>query len=70
MSERALRVDDRAVGAPAIGVCTVCGARFISRHQDVGEALKQLRTDFDRHNCKEDASQAAARVVIEATEDK
>ena len=34
------------------------------------EKVTKVRAEFEAHNCKEDASQAAARIVKEATEDK
>ena len=69
MAIRSLRIDNQVAGAPTSGICTFCGARFISRLTDIGDALEQLRSAFERHNCKEDASQAAARIVREATKD-
>jgi hypothetical protein len=41
----------------------------MSRNEDLDEALKEIRSAFDVHKCeREDASQAAARIVREATE--
>jgi hypothetical protein len=34
------------------------------------EKAKKVQASFDAHNCKEDASQATARIVKEATENK
>ena len=31
---------------------------------------RQIKADFEAHKCDKDASQAAARIVREATEDK
>ena len=41
--------------------CTACGQQFVGR-----DILERFRD----HNCSEDASQAAARIVREATENK
>ena len=41
----------------------------MSRNEDLDEALKEIHAAFDVHKCeREDASQAAARIVREATE--
>jgi hypothetical protein len=68
MANRTLRISNQVTGAPTSGFCTACGARFMSRLKDIGDAREQLRSEFGGHNCKEDASQAAARIVKEATE--
>jgi predicted Zn-ribbon and HTH transcriptional regulator len=43
------------------GTCSVCGHQFKDPNM-----LKK----FEAHKCKEDASQAAARIVREATENR
>jgi len=43
------------------GECTACGHKFTEP-----DMLKKFR----EHKCREDASQAAARIVREATENK
>ena len=41
----------------------------MSRNEDLDEALKEIQNAFDVHKCeREDASQAAARIVRRATE--
>lgn len=56
---------------PLTAICESCQQNFISRAEDGIVAEKEIRTAFDAHKCKrEDASQAAARIVREATEDK
>jgi hypothetical protein len=43
----------------------------MSRNEDLDEALKEIQSAFDVHKCeREDASQAAARIVKEATENQ
>lgn len=69
MANKALRIDNEIKGAAQSGTCTACGAKFKSNLKDIGDALEQLRRDWGRHDCKEDASQAAARIVREATKD-
>jgi hypothetical protein len=54
---------------PLSGICESCNRSFMSRNEDLDEALKEIRSAFDVHKCeREDASQAAARIVREATE--
>ena len=69
MPNRSLAIDNEVVGVTESGTCTACGAKFKSHRKDIGDALKQLIRDWERHNCKEDASQAAARIAREATKD-
>jgi NMD protein affecting ribosome stability and mRNA decay len=54
---------DRLLRVPRNGVaeCNKCGQKFTGEYQ---EALAKFR----QHNRNEDASQAAARIVKEATE--
>ena len=70
MANRTLRIDNPIAGGPTTGVCTFCAARFMSRLTNIGDAVEQLRSAFGHHNCNEDASQAAPRIVREATDDK
>jgi hypothetical protein len=54
---------------PLSGICESCNRSFMSRNEDSDEALKEIQSAFDVHKCeREDASQAAARIVREATE--
>ena len=59
-------------GHPLSGRCSVCKRVFIAKPKD-GErdddAVLRMRADFDVHSCREDASQSAARIVREATEE-
>jgi hypothetical protein len=57
-SERQLRVPRDPKG---LGECTACGQKF--KEPD-------MLGKFREHNCHEDESQAAARVVRESTENK
>jgi hypothetical protein len=53
----------------AIGVCERCNAQFKSSQPLEDDAEAEMRAAFDAHKCKlEDASQAAARIVKEATD--
>ena len=46
------------------GLCESCGAKFTG-------ARDEIKRQFDQHDCKpEDFSQAAARIVREATENR
>jgi hypothetical protein len=68
--ERSLHVINDAQGYPSSGVCTVCNRRFIARPKTGEDAMHCLTREFNDHNCKEDANQAAARIVRESTEQK
>jgi glutamine synthetase type III len=51
------------------GICESCNKSFMSRNKDLDEALNEIQSAFDVHKCEhEDANQAAARIVREATE--
>jgi hypothetical protein len=65
MSKRSLKFTNDLMGTPASGVCTACGAKFIGKLP--GDPIEQVKQAYDAHSCKEDASQAAARIVREAT---
>ena len=73
MPKRSLRVVKWLGTIPASGVCTFCDRLFtvpLTALKRVADAQASLRIQFTEHNCKrEDASQAAARIVREATED-
>jgi hypothetical protein len=71
--KRDLRVVKWIGTVPAIGVCTYCSRQFkvpLGSMSHLADAQESLRVQFVEHKCKrEDASQAAARIVREATED-
>ena len=51
------------------GICKSCNKSFVSRNEDVDQALKEIQSAFDVHKCeREGASQATARIVRQATE--
>jgi hypothetical protein len=51
------------------GICKTCDKSFMSRNEDLDEALGEIQSAFDVHKCeRENASQSAARIVREATE--
>jgi hypothetical protein len=66
--ERSLHVINKGPDAPLTGVCTGCNRRFISKHEPGTDPIHRMTQEFNDHNCHEDASQAAARIVREATE--
>jgi hypothetical protein len=74
VSNKQLIVTSETAGLPLLAVCSVCGTKFETRSENrssLEHAKAQLRYEFDRHNCKPlDASQNAARIVREATEQK
>jgi hypothetical protein len=70
--KRNLRVVKWLRQVPAIGVCTFCNRHFkvpMESMKRVADAQWNLDLQFKEHKCKpEDASQAAARIVREATD--
>src|SRR5439155_20171071 len=69
MPKRKLRLVKRV--PPILGVCEACNTTFKSIHTDPAAAVADIKVGFDAHKCKrEDASQAAARIVKEATEER
>jgi hypothetical protein len=78
MKEPALEITESRGPIPVEGACTSCwNVKFKVRvpdNLDRTEALKFPTTQFERHfkvvHMDEDASQAAARIVREATEQK
>jgi hypothetical protein len=54
------------------GTCSVCGMRFKPKNPSVSsrQIHSELTATFNGHSCHEDASQAAARIVREATDQK
>jgi hypothetical protein len=68
MAKRQLRLVKRV--PPIIGICEACNIQFKSVYTDPAAAEADINTGFAAHKCNpEDASQAAARIVREATED-
>src|SRR5438876_3144633 len=62
MPKRNLRVVKRT--PIAIGICESCNMQFGSHQPIEDDAEEEMRAAFDAHKCKrEDASQAAARIV-------
>ena len=68
MAKRSLKITNDLMGTPASGVCTACGAKFVGKLP--GDPVEQITLAYKAHNCDGDASQAAARIVREATENK
>ena len=73
MPKRSLRVVKWLSATPAIGICSFCNQQFkvpMTALTKTADAQASLQDLFDRHKCKrKDASQAAARIVREATKD-
>jgi outer membrane protease len=64
MPKRNLRIVTQDV--PIVGICEACNAQFKSFNVD--EAERVVKAQFDAHECEPlDASQAAVRIVREAT---
>ncbi len=67
MPERNLRIVKRT--PIALAICESCNMQFHSKQPVEDNAEIDLKIQFSKHKCKpEDASQAAARIVREATE--
>jgi hypothetical protein len=70
MPKRNLRIVKRVRNVPVLGICEYCNAQF-SGDPSRGNAQSAIQEQFNVHKCKpDDVSQAAARVVREATENK
>ena len=72
MKKRYMRIVKMSGAMPDMAACTNCGHEFKvygSKKHTVAEATENLRKQFTAHDCKEDASQAAARIVKEGTRD-
>jgi hypothetical protein len=71
MAKRSLRLVKWIDDAPSLGICESCNAQFAAPsylHGQREPAEAAIRSAFDKHKCKpEDASQAAVRIVREAT---
>jgi hypothetical protein len=68
MPKRNLRIVKRIRTVPVLGICEYCNAQF-SGDPSRGNAQSAIQEQFNTHKCKPiDASQAAARIVREATE--
>ena len=63
-SKRSLRVVKRIRNAPVLGVCEYCNMQFAADPLRPAEGQAIIQQQFNAHICKrEDASQAAARIV-------
>jgi hypothetical protein len=68
MAKRTVRMVRRQTPG-AMGVCEVCNMQFTSSADQYDQAEWDIGVQFREHTCKrEDVSQAAARIVREATE--
>jgi hypothetical protein len=69
LSKRNLRIVKRVRNVPVLGICEFCNAQFSAEPGgQTDEAQAIIQQQFNAHKCKpEDASQAAARIVREAT---
>jgi len=65
--ERSLHVISDANGDPSSGVCTACNRRFIAKPKPGEDAMHWLSRKFNDHDCNDDASQAAVRIVEDGT---
>jgi len=74
MPKRNLRIVQEIAGVPVLGICEHCNKQFPADAHVIGQLAKaeaSIRDKFQFHICKpEDASQAPARIVREATEEK
>jgi hypothetical protein len=73
MPQKKLRFTKAVNGLGVEGRCEKCQrpfGPFADAAQNPSAANKLLVNEFNKHDCDEDASQAAARIVREATQDK
>jgi len=69
MPKRNLRIVKRT--PIAIAICESCDMQFNSHQPIEDDAEAEMRATFDAHKCqREDASQNAARIMREATEER
>ena len=70
MPKRKLRIVREVGGTALLGVCEYCNMQFAATLIPLGEdEQNDVHEQFNAHKCKrEDASQAAARIVREATD--
>jgi hypothetical protein len=72
MPDRKLRIVKEIAGVPVLGICEHCTKQFPADPPLIGqltEARASIDEQFNAHVCKlEDASQAAVRIVKDATE--
>ena len=74
MTKRKFRIVKRENNIPVLGVCEYCNAQFAVDPDTIGQAKDahaHIQKQFIAHKCKSEvASQSAARIVREATEQK
>jgi hypothetical protein len=71
MAKRNLIIDSYSHAVPTSARCSDCHRPFRvdANESTTPEAAREhLKAEFDAHNCKEDFSQAAVRIVREATD--
>ena len=72
MPKRKLQIVRRVKHVPVLGVCELCNMQFpvLQPPGEQAEAQAAIQQQFDAHKCeREDFSQAAARIVREATKE-
>jgi hypothetical protein len=67
--ERSLHVISDANGDPSSGVCASCNRRFVAKPKPGEDAMHWLTREFNDHDCDDDNSQAAVRIVKEEIRD-
>jgi hypothetical protein len=70
---RELEFTNMKPGEDMMARCSVCKRPFRATPkfgESADSIVLRLRADFAAHNCNEDATQAAARIVREATDEK
>jgi hypothetical protein len=71
--EKELLITKSVHGIGVAGRCLKCGRPFgpdLDADTEPSRANKRMVNNFNAHTCDEDASQTAARIVKEATEDR
>lgn len=71
MGEKRLHFINISCAGPVLAECTGCDQKFKEEWTEeeggTGEAIKRVEKRYANHVCPEDFSQAAARIVREAT---
>jgi hypothetical protein len=70
---RELKFAKMVTSQPVSAQCSACKRVFVAKpgaSDRTDDLALRIKAEFDRHDCNEDASQAAARIVKEATKNQ
>jgi hypothetical protein len=67
--QRSLEFTKVKTKAPVLAYCSLCKRKFVGRQRSgetTDDVILRVRAEFNQHDCREDARQAAARILREA----